>query len=282
MPKNVVIVGPPRSGTSLTAGIFARHGYFVAPNLDEDLRSADDANPFGYWEAEQIVESNVEILRRAGFRDHNTWHFDPITAEQIARIAALEPDARHRALVQGFTAHSPWMWKDPRLCFTLDYWWKLLGVETTVVLLATRQLQSVYQSFLRLGWCDTSAAARLSVIARVRQHLDAASAAVKRLGIPYEVIDYDDYTRDAENVARRISTLTGVRLTAGDLNVRRELNHDRVRARLAVWVATRVGRLSPKYVKLLKSMIPRGILRILFPERFVGPPRTDAERERPG
>ncbi len=41
----VYITGPARSGTSMTAGLFAKHGVFFG-----DCRPADDHNPYGYFE----------------------------------------------------------------------------------------------------------------------------------------------------------------------------------------------------------------------------------------
>jgi hypothetical protein len=37
IPKNVLVLGMARSGTSMTASIFARHGHFVTEDTERNL-----------------------------------------------------------------------------------------------------------------------------------------------------------------------------------------------------------------------------------------------------
>jgi hypothetical protein len=55
------ITGPSRSGTSMTAGLFAAHGVFFG-----DCGNGDRFNPKGYWEHPELV-SRVETKVRAGW-----------------------------------------------------------------------------------------------------------------------------------------------------------------------------------------------------------------------
>jgi hypothetical protein len=75
MPKNVIVVGMPRSGTSLTASIFSRKGYYVSGNEARELQAGDGHNPFGYCEAKGLIERNVELFSAAGYPHDNTWKF---------------------------------------------------------------------------------------------------------------------------------------------------------------------------------------------------------------
>ena len=113
MPRNVVIVGPPRSGTSLTSDIFARQDYFTGKPVME----GDDYNPFGYYEAEDVIEANVGVFQAAGYEHHNTWKFDAISESQIAAINALKPRVVDRDLLARWNEHSPWMWKDLNMVY---------------------------------------------------------------------------------------------------------------------------------------------------------------------
>lgn len=72
------------------------------------------------------MDANREILRRAGYPFDNTWMFEAITDTQANAIWDLEPEPSDVSLAQMYGAQSPWVWKDPRLCFTLGYWWKIL------------------------------------------------------------------------------------------------------------------------------------------------------------
>ena len=73
-------------GTSLTAGVFGRCGYFVGNITERHMREGDAGNPFGYFEADDVIAKNVELFQRAGFKFHNTWLFYPITEAAIDRM----------------------------------------------------------------------------------------------------------------------------------------------------------------------------------------------------
>jgi len=70
--KNAIVLGMPRSGTSMTAAIFARQGYFLAADTNEELRPGDEHNPAGYFEASGLVERNAHLFRRVGYTAHNS------------------------------------------------------------------------------------------------------------------------------------------------------------------------------------------------------------------
>ena len=63
MPKNIIIVGAPRSGTSMTARIFTRQGYFVTEDETNDLQEANEFNPYGFWESAGLRDCNAEVYR---------------------------------------------------------------------------------------------------------------------------------------------------------------------------------------------------------------------------
>ena len=230
--KNVLIVGPPRSGTSMTARVFANLGYFVALT-DDELRPEDRYNRSGYWESERLVEANVQVLRAAGFPHHNTWLYERLPSAIASRIGDVEPLQAHRDLVASYEARGPWLWKDPRLCFTLPYWWPLLPQDRTGVLLVTRNTEHVFQSFVRLSWRDNTVADRAETIARIESHIDAAERAVRELRIPNVAVTYTELEQDPGSVALRLNEAFGVDLCAADIGFvsRRDHNHDRMRGR---------------------------------------------------
>ena len=275
MARNVMVIGPPRSGTSLTASVFARQSYYVAAQ-DSEVRVGDDHNPFGYWEANGLIARNVEVLRRAGFSHHNTWHFDPITPEQVARINALEPSDDDRRFVEEYNRNAPWMWKDPRLCYTIGYWWRLVPRDSTVVLIVRRDLEAVYHSFRRLGWCEPGPAGREAVFRRVGDHARHAIQTVQDLGAPHLVVEYEEYLITPQAVGQRIGALCGVELQADDLNVRRELDHSTPRGRLSAWMRHLASRLPPQPYRLIRRLIPDPILRLIVTEKRYVP--TDRPR----
>lgn len=267
MSKNVVVVGMPRSGTSLTAGIFVRQGYFLAENGMDELQKADAHNPFGYFEAGSLVGSNAKIFSRAGFKHDNTWLYSEIPAEVADLIPKLTPDQADQALVEKYNRNTPWIWKDPRLCYTLGYWWQMLDPGTTAVLLIKRNSEDIFQSFVRLGWRAPGNAGRQEVEKRVLNHWQAAEKAIVEFKIPCLTIDYSDYQRDPVDVVCRINDVFGLALDVSDLNFHKELNHSTLKSKIIIALTRKLTLLPFPLWQLTKTLIPKFLMLRLFPEK---------------
>lgn len=266
-PLNILIVGMARSGTSMTAAILARKGYYVGSIANTHLRDGDDDNPDGYFEADDLVASNVEVLRRAGFKFHNTWMYELISQQAVSRINTLHPLLEHRRFVESYQSRTPWLWKDPRLCFTLRYWWQLMNPNTTGVVFVKRDPTAIYRSFLRLGWCRGGAAERAKVRRCVDAHTRAAANAVHSLRIPHIVIDYSEYLDRPGDVAMRLAGFCGIKLAVLDLNVRYDLNHSTFRGRLSARVRRSVDYGVLRHARRVRNLVPDRVLTVVFPEK---------------
>ncbi len=268
MAKNALILGAPRSGTSLASSIFARAGYYVGHIGHPKQRLGDDHNPYGYFEADELIERNAQVLRRAGYKFHNTWTFERITPDVVRRIATLVPSDGDREFVRRYEAKAPWLWKDPRFCFTLPYWWKLLDPGSVVAYLTTRNVRNAYPSFRRKGWCKRGAAERRRVTDLVMQHSLAARRAVAELRAPHVTVDYSDYTREPVLVARRVSEAFEIELSVEALNFHPELNHSGLRGNISTPIRAQLKRLPRRWVERVADAIPKPVLGLLFPERL--------------
>jgi hypothetical protein len=269
MAKSVVVVGMPRSGTSLVAGIFGRQGFFAAEDSEEELRDGDHHNPFGYWEAETLTRVNAEVFAAAGYPEDTSWLGRAMSDEEADRICRLAPLPGHADLVARYEARAPWIWKDPRLCYTLGYWWPMLSSDSTRVVITRRDPEAIYQSFVRVHWRAPSDEARDDVFKRVEGHLTAAWAAVERLGIPALEVQYEDFADKPAETARRLSEFLHLKLEPADLGFSSKLDHSSPRGRLGTFLERRYERLPRGVQRLAKRLAPHSLVRALFPERDV-------------
>jgi hypothetical protein len=273
MRRNVIIVGPPRSGTSLASDIFARRGYYTG----EGLRVGDDYNPFGYYEAEDLIAANVSLLESVEFPHHNTWKFDAITPPQVDSIGRIPIQAEHRALLDHWNRHSPWMWKDPRFAITLGYWGQLVDHDATGVILTNRNPEDVYWSFRRKGWCDSGPDDRKRAIRMIEQHADNARQVVDRLGLPHITVDYNEYHNAPGQVAARISGFTRMIVSASDLNFHTELDHSTGAGRLAGHIRVLLKKLPRGPLRQLSRLVPQRLQSLLIPERRFATSQPDSD-----
>ncbi|MFB6273729.1 MAG: hypothetical protein ABEL51_12620, partial [Salinibacter sp.] len=63
-PLQIIVTGQPRSGTSFLAGLLSRMGLSAGPI--EWLKSADEHNPYGYFECLPLLHLSEEILADLG------------------------------------------------------------------------------------------------------------------------------------------------------------------------------------------------------------------------
>lgn len=132
MPKRIIVLGPMRSGTSLTAELIRRWGAYSGG--EEHLWKSDvsDRRGYGYMEYIPLQELNDELL------DHND-RVPP--SDEIMEEKAADPALRKKAMellsrmdqeAQQNDAGA-WVWKDARLPLTLPFWTQLWGEPAFVV-----------------------------------------------------------------------------------------------------------------------------------------------------
>src|SRR5256885_2130419 len=105
----VCIAGMHRSGTSMVTRRLHLCGLDLGPA--RDLMAATSDNQAGYWENLKFTALNEEILREFG----GAWDLPPTFPHDLAadtRFRRLK--AKAETLLQEFTEHEPWGWKDPR------------------------------------------------------------------------------------------------------------------------------------------------------------------------
>ena len=225
---NIIITGMARSGTSLTASVFAGKGYFVG----EPASQADMANPRGYFENKALVDANVELLRTAGFDHHNTWMYEAITDQMQAALNHLKPTRTQRDIVHSYDQRSPWVWKDIRLCFTLPAWLDTLDLNRIRFVIVRRRPEGICHSIRRHNAKKTGSCTLASIHNLMEQHIHAAKTNIANAGGNYVEIHYEDFFAAPEQVAQTLSELIGTPIGPDELNVAPDLNHDTPRDRV--------------------------------------------------
>lgn len=115
--RNVIILGSGRSGTSMLAGTLASAGY----DLGGTPYPPRESNPKGFFETHAVNGVNEQILaasmpRHPRFEAGQRW-----LAELAPSTPLVVPDEA-RARIQELVSRSPWCFKDPRFCHTLEAW----------------------------------------------------------------------------------------------------------------------------------------------------------------
>jgi len=255
--KNVVILGMARSGTSFTASIFSKCNYHFATDTDKQLQKADKFNPSGYWESQHLLDANREILREAGYMCDNTWFYkDAISSCQVENLTKLLPMKKHIDLIEEYDAMQPWVWKDPRLCYTLGYWWPLLKDKNVIVLLVERDKNEIYNSFQRVTkyWDSSIEITKENVFDRIDSHVDNAYKIIKQYEIPCLTVNYSDYSNNPDRIVHSLKKRFGLDIKADELGYKRTANHTSLAGKVYVLVGGAFAFLYKALSKIYRSV----------------------------
>lgn len=130
--QRIIILGPLRSGTSLTAELARLWGAFAGNKNELWQSDPHDSRGFGYMEYIPLQELNDDLL---GNNDRV-----PLLIEHMTQKAS-DPEYKERALhlLQMMDEQavknraSAWVWKDARLPLTLPFWMNFWGEAIFVV-----------------------------------------------------------------------------------------------------------------------------------------------------
>ncbi|MCB0487326.1 MAG: glycosyltransferase [Cyclobacteriaceae bacterium] len=123
----IVVLGMHRSGTSVVSRILNLMGiYFGA---EGSSTSANDENPKGFWERQDVRNLNDYILQSNGL---DWYKISEYSLEKFSSESIHEFESKAKKLILSLDAHRPWFIKEPRLCLTLPFWLKLLEVPVCV------------------------------------------------------------------------------------------------------------------------------------------------------
>lgn len=156
--RRLFVLGAGRSGTSLLAGLFRRTGLFMGAAAYRTR----EANPLGFYEDREVNAINEDLLApllpaptHGGDRFQPGWDQPSDGQRWLARLpltCAVESTAETEQRIQALYRQGASCFKDPRFCYTLPIWRRLLDpaeIASTAFLCVFRSPAVVLSSVLR-------------------------------------------------------------------------------------------------------------------------------------
>ncbi len=195
----VLILGMHRSGTSALSRVLNLQGLDIASRLVP----ASENNRTGFWESEELVALQDELLERFGQRWHDIpplppgwWDAEPATGFRQRLLDYLERDFGHS---------SSFLIKDPRLCRLLPLWRSVLddfGARIKVVLVLRNPLEVAASLEARQGLSIPTAHA-LQLWLRYSLEAEYHSRGLPRCFVSYEEL-LNDWSGTLNGIARQL------------------------------------------------------------------------------
>lgn len=143
--RDVVIVGAPRSGTSMLAGLFADAGHHPGRRLIP----AGPSNPAGFFEDLDVNSANDDLLEPLG---DVPWPGTVAPPRHLRWLGAYDgwlDGAGPSAVVAPLVPERPFVLKDPRFSYSLPAWTHVLP--DALVLVIVRHPAEVVSSVLAMA-----------------------------------------------------------------------------------------------------------------------------------
>ena len=202
-----IILGPPRTGTSLVAGILHESGISMGERfvpLEET-----PASPTGCYEDIEFVSVNCSILNRKGracpkivlpptplepltFTWRDRQEVESLLSQKLTRCHAVD-----------------WGWKDMRTCFLLDLYGPHFDQLNAHLIVTHRSLDRAAHSWQQLKKCSYET----SLLAMAAYYGRAMAFLFENAGRwPVLHLNFDDWFDSFPAQARRLETFVGVSL----------------------------------------------------------------------
>ena len=180
----------------MLARLLHRCGLYLGP--ESELMPAAADNPDGFWEHLRFVRLNDELLNAVGA----AWDLPP-RDKQAFESKELQPmRIKARLLLEEFSGHPAWGWKDPRNCLTLPFWQSLLPALRTIIIVRN-PLEVAYSMNKRNG---TSYALGLRLWEIYNRRLLAETDPEKRI-----LTSYAAFFEDPRAELRKLADFAGLK-----------------------------------------------------------------------
>jgi hypothetical protein len=206
MKKNVIVLTHGWTGSSLFAALLARAGYWLG---DETMQKTD----YDTFENLALVNLNKHLIDTLACDiDHeHRFAFDDVLA--IERAAATHDPAPLRDFVSRCSSHGPWLWKDPRLTWTIRVWGNVLDLERTAFLVLTRDDVQ--------AWISTNRRRHIQSMQFTRHYNHGITRANVRFlddrRLPYLATSLEDLVLAPEPTLARLNAFFELNLSMDDL-----------------------------------------------------------------
>lgn len=203
---NLIILTHGWTGSSVFSALLGRAGYWLG---SETVKKAD----YDTFENADLVGLNRRLLRELAPGLDHEHQFELKDVESIARAAQALDLSPYRAFVERCSSHGPWVWKDPRLTWTIRAWESAMDLERTSFLVLTREdLQAWISSNSRRHVQSWSFTRRYN-----RGITEANCRFIRQVGRPWLRLSFEDLLLEPERTLDSLNEAFGLALGLSDL-----------------------------------------------------------------
>jgi len=206
MKKNLIILTHGWTGSSVYSALFERAGYWTG---SETVKKVD----YDTHENVDLVAMNRRMMKELRFEGDYEHEFAPSAVEELA-VRARDIDlSPYRRFVSQCNEHRPWLWKDPRLTWTIRVWeGVLVGSESAFMLLTRDDMQA---------WITSNLRRHIQSMRFTKEYNHGITASnlryVNDRGLPHLRLSFEDLLLRPEATLEAINGFLGLALSLREL-----------------------------------------------------------------
>lgn len=206
MKKNIIILTHGWSGSSVFSALLGVAGYWVG---GETMRNVD----YDTYENSELVLLNKTLLQQVAPGLNHEHHFDFGDVVMIERRAAAIDLKPYRDFVLKCGQNGFWLWKDPRLTWTIRVWARVLDLENTAFMVLTRDdLQA---------WTSANTRRHVQSMQFTRRYNHGITRSnvqfLEEMHLPFQRTSFEDLLLAPEDTLARLNGCFGLDLSMHDL-----------------------------------------------------------------
>ena len=205
--KNIIILTHGWTGSSIFAALFGEAGHWLG---SQTMVKPD----YDTFENAGLVALNDRILQRLLPGLNHQHRFSDQDVQDLARRATAIDRQLCREFVAACDDHRPWLWKDPRLTWTIRTWADVLDLDQTAFLVLTRDPTQ--------GWISANLRRHIQSFAFTRAYNDGVTQSNLRFleerGLPHLRLSFEDLLLDPGGTLAALNRFFGTTMALDQLH----------------------------------------------------------------
>jgi hypothetical protein len=195
--KTVIVLGPPKSGTSMTTGILDIMGV----HMGEEVIAGKQFDPKGYFEDKEFWDITSKIINKR----NATWYEPKIIPVEGDDAEVLSRQIK--TLMDGRVNKKLWGWKDPTTIFALE--WYFPHLVNPHIIICSRNMHDIANSYkVRDGFTQ-----KKGFEIAVKYYACIIEFLSKHSNIPHLFISYEDFMRSPGESSKQLANFLDIELT---------------------------------------------------------------------
>jgi hypothetical protein len=206
MKKNLIILTHGWTGSSVFSGLVERAGYWTG---SETVKKVD----YDTHENADLVAMNRRMMKELGYEGDYEHEFAPSVIEELADRGRRIDLAPYRQFVERCNRFQPWVWKDPRLTWTIRIWERALDATDLAFMILTREDTQ--------AWISSNIRRHIQSMRFTREYNHGITASnlayVRDRGFPHVQFSFEDVLLRPEETLQSLNWFLGMALSLSDL-----------------------------------------------------------------